>query len=245
MTPADTAAQAWGGRVVRLLRDRENHVFEMSLPQGRAALRLHRAGYQAPAAIRSELWWCAELARSGLPIPSALPTQDGRLLVPLQDGRHASAISWIKGEALGEAGQPFATGIPQRPAPGFVVQQAADSPAELFVIALRRRDEAEAVAEHGDVREPVHGDRDPVGARLHVISMPATASVRVLVSSAPSSSSGAYMQSSWPARTRPARTSAHSHLSQRRYRGLSPVPPPRVRTSITGPKRNVSAPSSR
>ena len=107
MTPADTAAQAWGGRVVRLLRDRENHVFEMSLPQGRAALRLHRAGYQAPAAIRSELWWCAELARAGLPVPAALTALDGAVLVALPDGRHASAIAWIEGDALGEAAKPF------------------------------------------------------------------------------------------------------------------------------------------
>jgi Ser/Thr protein kinase RdoA (MazF antagonist) len=54
----------------------------MALPSGdRAALRLHRAGYQSPAAIRSELWWCAELARAGLPIPAALPALDGALLV--------------------------------------------------------------------------------------------------------------------------------------------------------------------
>ena len=33
-----------------------------ALPRGRAALRLHRQGYQDAAAIRSELWWCAALA---------------------------------------------------------------------------------------------------------------------------------------------------------------------------------------
>lgn len=107
MTPAETAARHWGGRVLRLIRDRENHVFEMALPTGRAALRLHRAGYQAPAAIRSELWWCAELARAGLPVPAALPALDGTLLVALPDGRHASAIAWIEGEPLGEAAKPF------------------------------------------------------------------------------------------------------------------------------------------
>lgn len=106
MTPAEEAAGHWGGRIIRLIRDRENHVFEMTTPQGRAALRLHRAGYQAPAAIRSELWWCAELARAGLPVPAALPARDGALLVPLSDGRHASAIAWMEGEALGEASQP-------------------------------------------------------------------------------------------------------------------------------------------
>ena len=106
MTPAEEAAQHWNGRIVRLLRDRENHVFEIATPQGRAALRLHRAGYQSPAAIRSELWWCAELARAGLPVPAALPARDGALLVPLSDGRHASVIAWMEGDALGEAAKP-------------------------------------------------------------------------------------------------------------------------------------------
>ncbi|MDP3198156.1 phosphotransferase enzyme family protein [Tabrizicola sp.] len=107
MTPAEEAARHWDGRILRLIRDRENHVFEMALPQGRTALRLHRAGYQAPEAIRSELWWCASLAQAGLPLPAALPARDGSMLVTLSDGRHASAIAWIEGEALGEAAKPF------------------------------------------------------------------------------------------------------------------------------------------
>lgn len=107
MTLAETAANHWGGRIIRTLRDRENHVSEMALSTGSAALRLHRAGYQSAAAIRSELWWCDQLSRAGLPIPAALAAKDGRLLVPLDDDRHASAIVWMEGEALGEAGLPF------------------------------------------------------------------------------------------------------------------------------------------
>jgi Ser/Thr protein kinase RdoA (MazF antagonist) len=114
MSIAEDAAQAWGGRIRRVLRDRENHVLEMTLPSGdRAALRLHRAGYQTPEAIRSELWWCAELARAGLPVPAALPALDGQLLVLLPDGRHASVIAWMEGEALGEAAKPFTLPMPQ------------------------------------------------------------------------------------------------------------------------------------
>ena len=107
MTAAKAAASHWDGRIIRTLRDRENHVYEMVGPFGRAALRLHRAGYQSAAAIRSELWWCDQLSRAGLPIPAALVAQGGALLVPLKDGRHASAIHWMEGEALGEAGLPF------------------------------------------------------------------------------------------------------------------------------------------
>lgn len=98
--------------MIRLIRDRENHVFEMQTPQGRAALRLHRAGYQSSAAIRSELWWCAALAQAGLSVPAALPARDGSLLVALSDGRHASAIAWMEGEALGEAAQPNTRPLP-------------------------------------------------------------------------------------------------------------------------------------
>jgi Ser/Thr protein kinase RdoA (MazF antagonist) len=107
MTAATDAAALWGGQVIRPLRDRENQVLEMALPQGKAALRLHRQGYQSPEAITSELWWCAELARAGLPVPGPLPAQDGKLLVRLADGRYASAIAWIEGEALGEANHGF------------------------------------------------------------------------------------------------------------------------------------------
>ena len=107
MTPAETAAAGWGGRVVRLLRDRENHVYEIALPRGRAALRLHRSGYQSQMAIASELWWCSQLARAGLPVPEALPDLKGQVLATLPDGRLASVIAWMEGEPLGEAGQRF------------------------------------------------------------------------------------------------------------------------------------------
>lgn len=110
---AAEAAGHWGGQVVRLIRNRENAVFEMLLPGGdRAALRLHRMGYQPEASIRSELWWCAALAAQGVNVPAALPNQAGDLLVTLSNGRWASVIEWIEGEALGEAGVPFTTPLP-------------------------------------------------------------------------------------------------------------------------------------
>ncbi len=110
---AAEAAMHWGGTLTRLLRDRENVVYEIALPQGRAALRLHRMGYQSAAAIASEMWWCDALARSGVPVPEALPTSGGEMMVTLSNGRYASAISWIEGEALGEAGVPFARPLRQ------------------------------------------------------------------------------------------------------------------------------------
>ena len=104
---ADEAASHWNGRVKRLLGNRENVVFEVALPSGRAALRLHRQGYQNDAAIRSELWWCAALARQGAAVPAALPSSSGDYLVKLSNGRNASIIAWMEGDAFGEAGKPL------------------------------------------------------------------------------------------------------------------------------------------
>ena len=109
---AAEAAAHWGATPTRLIRNRENAVFEVALPNGRAALRLHRMGYQDDAAIRSELWWCAALAREGVHVPAALPAKDGSFLVTLSNGRRASVIDWVEGEALGEAGKPYDRPLP-------------------------------------------------------------------------------------------------------------------------------------
>ncbi len=104
---AAEAVSHWNGSVRRLLGNRENAVFEVALPSGRAALRLHRQGYQDAAAIRSELWWCAALARQGVAVPAALPSRSGEYLVKLSNGGNASIIGWMQGEAFGEAGKPL------------------------------------------------------------------------------------------------------------------------------------------
>lgn len=110
---AREAAALWHGRLPRLIVARENAVFEMALPDGtRAALRLHRTGYQDAAAIRSELWWCAELAGLGLPVPAPLPLPEGGFSATLSTGRHASAIRWLDGIAIGAAGRPLAVSVP-------------------------------------------------------------------------------------------------------------------------------------
>ena len=104
-TLAQEAAAHWGADVVRLLSHRENAVHEIRLPGGtRAALRLHRPGYQGHAAIRSELWWCAALAAEGVAVPGALPDRDGKPLTELPGGQAASVISWVDGAPLGAGG---------------------------------------------------------------------------------------------------------------------------------------------
>lgn len=106
---AQAAADHWGGASLTLIRNRENAVFRMILPGGgHAALRLHRTGYQSAAAIGSELWWCTALADAALPVPRAIPARNGESLIRLADGRLASAVTWLAGSPMGEAGVPLA-----------------------------------------------------------------------------------------------------------------------------------------
>jgi Ser/Thr protein kinase RdoA (MazF antagonist) len=104
---AEAAARAFGGRVVRLIKARENAVYEIALPSGRAALRLHRVGYQSEEAIRSELWWCAALADRGVAVARPLASLDGSLVVTVGPNQVASVVGWVEGEPLGAAGVPL------------------------------------------------------------------------------------------------------------------------------------------
>ena len=84
---AEQALAAWGGGTLRLIKDRENAVYEARLTDGRrAALRLHREGYQSPDAIRSELWWMQASAKAGVAVPAPVPTSSGDLLQVLPGG---------------------------------------------------------------------------------------------------------------------------------------------------------------
>lgn len=109
---AEEAARHWDGRLVRLINERENAVYEMAVPQGRAALRLHRRGYQSAAAIQSEHAWTSALADAGVPVPRPLASVGGETLVELSTGRHVSVVTWVSGEPLGMAGRPFEAPLP-------------------------------------------------------------------------------------------------------------------------------------
>ena len=106
MSEIDEALAAFGGRDARLVAERENTVYEAALPEGRAALRLHRPGYQSLAEIRSELDWMQALAAAGVAVPKPLGAP-----VVLATGRVATAVHWVEGEPLGAAGVPL-TGSP-------------------------------------------------------------------------------------------------------------------------------------
>ncbi len=93
----------------RLIKNRENAVFEVLSPQGeRAALRLHRPGYQSDNAIRSELVWSNGLADAGMVVPRPIPTRTGDVIAKVPAaGRVASLVSWMEGVPLGDGGVPF------------------------------------------------------------------------------------------------------------------------------------------
>lgn len=104
---AAEALTAWGGGTATPLALRENAVYRADLADGRrAALRLHRPGYQTDAAIEAELWWCTALARAGFPAPAPIAARDGGHLAPAGD-RRASLVTWCPGTPVGSAGTPL------------------------------------------------------------------------------------------------------------------------------------------
>ncbi len=105
MTDAADLARHWGETAAppRPVRIGENEVFEVRFLDGRrAALRLHRPGYQSAAAIAAELDWMARLAARGLTVPLPLATEAGAWIA-VHRGRCATAISWVDGVGLSAA----------------------------------------------------------------------------------------------------------------------------------------------
>ena len=96
--PADAA--------VRLVKYRENAVYEVSDAYRRHALRVHRANYHSDEALRSELQWMASLDEAGILTPPAIPAVDGALFrIVSVDGvdepRQIDVLGWVDGEPIG------------------------------------------------------------------------------------------------------------------------------------------------
>lgn len=100
----------WGDRfeVGALLKYRENAVFSVIDADGRkAVLRIHRHGYHADAALRSELHWMQAMKMRGLPVPGIIPADHGALFVTVAcdavpEPRQVDMLDWIEGEPLGQ-----------------------------------------------------------------------------------------------------------------------------------------------
>ncbi|NSX54851.1 phosphotransferase enzyme family protein [Parasulfitobacter algicola] len=97
------AAQAWGGfqSAPKLVAQRENAVFDVSLSDGRrCALRVHRIGYQSAAAVEAELHWTESLTANGFRCPRPVQTPQGTFLHQTQSGQVLSMVSWIDASTL-------------------------------------------------------------------------------------------------------------------------------------------------
>ncbi|MGB5556772.1 MAG: phosphotransferase [Paracoccaceae bacterium] len=103
------ALALWGGSdcAPRLISHRENAVYEVELPSGRAALRLHRVGYRSAAEIRSELSWTEALVERGFVAPTPVRALDGSMVLGLGSGQLVSVISWMEGTPIGAVGVPL------------------------------------------------------------------------------------------------------------------------------------------
>jgi putrescine aminotransferase len=95
-----------------LVKHRENTIFKVSAPDGRAyALRVHRHGYHTDAELQSEIDWMRTLARDGcLETPTVVPTVDGRDFVTVRhervpQPRQVSMIEWLNGTAFDNLGR--------------------------------------------------------------------------------------------------------------------------------------------
>jgi Ser/Thr protein kinase RdoA (MazF antagonist) len=107
---AHSALHAWDipdGATLRLLKYRENAVFEVSIAGTPTfILRVHRRGYHTDEALRSELTWIRALAEAQVPTPHVVMTEQGGFLtrVPATDGGAAyqcDLLSWVAGVPLG------------------------------------------------------------------------------------------------------------------------------------------------
>ncbi len=91
---------------LRLIKYRENAVFEVNTQSGRYALRLHRFGYHTDAELRSELQWMQALREAGIRVPTVITTRSGQPFV-LKGGAglpgeiQIDLFEWVEGQQLG------------------------------------------------------------------------------------------------------------------------------------------------
>ena len=101
-------AASWGSDGnPKLIAERENAVYRIQISGAPAALRLHRAGYQNHSTMLSELRWTTRLADMGFSCPRPIPQLNGDWILPLEDGRFATVISWVEGNPIGAAEKKF------------------------------------------------------------------------------------------------------------------------------------------
>ena len=111
---AESVVAQWGcsNASLKLLKYRENAVFEVRDDDFHAALRIHRQDYHPDNHLEGELAWMAMLAESGLVVPQPILTTAGELMIhtsspDLPGIWQVDMLSWLDGEILGEIGVPI------------------------------------------------------------------------------------------------------------------------------------------
>ncbi len=91
---------------LRLIKQRENSVFQLTQKTGRRfVLRIHRGGYHSDRAPMSELLWIKALKENGIAVPEVIPDQEGRLFVRVSapgfpGDRQVDILSWVDGDPI-------------------------------------------------------------------------------------------------------------------------------------------------
>ena len=108
---ARAALPEWGidrSAGIELIKHRENTIFKVVNAEAktRHVLRVHRASYNTPNDVQSELQWMQALRRSGVLTPEVVMTQDGKLIKELKasnvpEVRTIDLFRWIDAQELG------------------------------------------------------------------------------------------------------------------------------------------------
>jgi Ser/Thr protein kinase RdoA (MazF antagonist) len=91
---------------IRLLKHRENAVFEIIDGERHMVLRVHRANYHTDQELLSELQWIQAINSEALRTPQVIPTTRGELFIcaraeGVPEERQVDAFEWVDGAALG------------------------------------------------------------------------------------------------------------------------------------------------
>lgn len=96
---------------LRLIKHRENAVFEVTSGERHMALRVHRANYHDDQELNSELQWIEAINGTELKTPQVIRTSTGKLFVRhgiagVPEERQVDALEWVDGQPMGsiEAG---------------------------------------------------------------------------------------------------------------------------------------------
>ena len=107
---AKTSVALWSidAELIELFSQSENTVFKIKDRAGKHyALRVHRPGYHTRAELESEQQWTEFLSKSGIAVPTAVKSKDGRYFEEVsvagtEETRQIGVVDWVAGVPLSE-----------------------------------------------------------------------------------------------------------------------------------------------